>query len=263
PTGANHQGMKLTLSLLFATATLFAGTPPESTGDQILLYPAIARITADGCEVRWHGLVFEPEGRALFRVLMRRALGIDDEKLTPAEKATFKVRAGYFLVDDERDKKLLLTVRGESIPLGSSAANGHFQASSTTKSNIWIDSGFAGGDTNLVLLGQAAIRGGVTRSVAVHLTFLGDTGVSVVSDIDDTIKVSEVRDRHALVMNTFCRPFRAVGGMSELYERWSRCGAQFHYVTASPWQLYPPLWEFIRSNGFPSGTFHMKSFRFK
>jgi phosphatidate phosphatase APP1 len=38
-------------------------------------------------------------------------------------------------------------------------------------------------------------------------------------------------------------------------------GAQFHYVSASPWQLYQPLSEFVRRNGFPAGTFHLKYFR--
>ena len=51
--------------------------------------------------------------------------------------------------------------------------------------------------------------------------------------------------------------------MAAVYQRWATEGAQFHYVTASPWQLYLPLAEFIRSNGFPAGTFHMKSFRAK
>jgi phosphatidate phosphatase APP1 len=96
----------------------------------------------------------------------------------------------------------------------------------------------------------------------VHL--LDPRGVSVISDIDDTIKISQVRNRSELARNTFCRPFKAVPGMSGLYQSWrTNAGAQFHYVSASPWQLYEPLSEFIRSNAFPAGTFHMKHFRVK
>jgi len=40
-------------------------------------------------------------------------------------------------------------------------------------------------------------------------------------------------------------------------------GAAFHYVSGSPWQLYEPLAEFIRTNGYPAGTFHLKEFRWK
>jgi len=87
--------------------------------------------------------------------------------------------------------------------------------------------------------------------------------MSVISDIDDTIKVTEVRNRDALLLNTFCRPFKAVDGMAGLYRTWHTNGAQFHYLSASPWQLYLPLAEFIGKAGFPPGTFHMKDFRVK
>lgn len=44
----------------------------------------------------------------------------------------------------------------------------------------------------------------------VHL--LERNGLSVISDIDDTIKVSEVLDKMKLVANTFIHPFRVVEG---------------------------------------------------
>jgi hypothetical protein len=34
-------------------------------------------------------------------------------------------------------------------------------------------------------------------------------------------------------------------------------------VSASPWQLYAPLADFVLGNGFPPGTFHLKDFRWK
>jgi phosphatidate phosphatase APP1 len=50
--------------------------------------------------------------------------------------------------------------------------------------------------------------------------------------------------------------------MAALYQGWAtNTGAQFHYVSASPWQLYVPLAAFMHSNGFPAGSFHLKSFR--
>jgi phosphatidate phosphatase APP1 len=88
--------------------------------------------------------------------------------------------------------------------------------------------------------------------------------VSVISDIDDTIKISEVRNREALLRNTFLGPFRPVPGMAEIYAAWAtNHGASFHYVTACPWQLQPELATFLRTNGFPEGTFQMKQFRWK
>jgi phosphatidate phosphatase APP1 len=102
-----------------------------------------------------------------------------------------------------------------------------------------------------------------SRAFIGTIHILSNSGVSVISDIDDTIKVTEVRDREALLLNTFCRPFQSVDGMAELYRAWQTNGAQFHYLSASPWQLYIPLAEFIGKAGFPAGTFHMKDFRVK
>jgi phosphatidate phosphatase APP1 len=100
--------------------------------------------------------------------------------------------------------------------------------------------------------------------VPLEIHSLGEQGTSVISDIDDTIKVSEVLDRSALLKNTFCRPFKPVDGMAGVYRNWEQLhGARFHYVTASPWQLYLPLSDFTRSNAFPAGTWHMKDFRVK
>jgi phosphatidate phosphatase APP1 len=51
--------------------------------------------------------------------------------------------------------------------------------------------------------------------------------------------------------------------MPELYREWARAGVVFHYLSASPWQLYGPLAEFRRAEGFPAGLFHLKLFRLK
>jgi phosphatidate phosphatase APP1 len=86
----------------------------------------------------------------------------------------------------------------------------------------------------------------------------------VISDIDDTIKITEVRNRHALLRNTFLREFTSVPRMAEFYQLIARSNdAQFHYVSASPWQLHVAIVEFLEIHNFPRGTFVMKEFRWK
>ena len=54
----------------------------------------------------------------------------------------------------------------------------------------------------------------------------------------DTVKVSNVNKRE-LLANTFLREFTPIEGMAALFRRWGRAhGAVFHYVSASPWQLW-------------------------
>src|SRR5215472_797392 len=87
---------------------------------------------------------------------------------------------------------------------------------------------------------------------------LEPTGDSVISDIDDTIKITEIPAGAEIVArNTFFRNFAAVAGMAERYRT---LGAQsFHYVSGGPWQLYRPEEAFlIEDAGFPLGRFHLK-----
>jgi phosphatidate phosphatase APP1 len=111
---------------------------------------------------------------------------------------------------------------------------------------------------------QAVLPAKDKRVFKGDLSFFDDPGVIVISDIDDTIKITQVLDRKATLRNTFLEPFRPVPGMADVYRAWAEeAGAQFCYVSASPWQLYSPLADFIRSNGFPTGVFYLKSFRWK
>jgi phosphatidate phosphatase APP1 len=87
-------------------------------------------------------------------------------------------------------------------------------------------------------------------------------GVSIISDIDDTIKITEVyKDRKTMLINTFNRPMKAAPGMSAFYRKLNIFDTRFHYLSGSPWQLFPVLNEFIGVNSFPAGSFNMKEFR--
>jgi phosphatidate phosphatase APP1 len=77
-------------------------------------------------------------------------------------------------------------------------------------------------------------------------------GVSVISDIDDTIKRTQVRERREMLLNTFSRRFEPAPRMAAWYRELAKApDTRFHYLSASPIQLYPPLADFIRTPTFP------------
>jgi len=95
-----------------------------------------------------------------------------------------------------------------------------------------------------------------------RVRLIAPEGISVISDIDDTIKVTEIPAGPQVVMrNTFLRDYKAAPEMLARYHDWS--DASFHYVSGGPWQMYGPLSEFLidSKDGFPEGSFHMKSVR--
>jgi phosphatidate phosphatase APP1 len=92
--------------------------------------------------------------------------------------------------------------------------------------------------------------------------------LSIVSDIDDTIKVTHVpAGKKTVLRNTFLKRFEAAPGMVERYQAMAaEAGPEadvcFHYVSGSPWQMHTALSEFLHGDaGFPLGTFHMKNLR--
>ena len=92
-----------------------------------------------------------------------------------------------------------------------------------------------------------------------NVNLIPPQGVSLVSDIDDTIKITEVPgDKDVMLKNTFCRDFVFIGEMVEKYRALKK--VSFHYVSGGPWQLYQPLAESLAAAGFPQGTFHLNYF---
>ena len=92
---------------------------------------------------------------------------------------------------------------------------------------------------------------------------LPDTGLSVISDIDDTIKFTDIpAGEKAVLNNTFFRQFVAVPCMAAMYQQFPADTA-FHYVSGGPWQLYSPIARFLfdQETVFPVGSVHMKNVR--
>ena len=234
--------------------------------EEVVFFPTYAYLDTDGENwvIPTHGWIYEPEkdsvSRRALMALLGGKLGLDAKD---AELEIFKERARLFLVDNERGKQITIHFGTRAYPLNASLSNGHFRTS------VYVPVG----ELKALAARQkvredwlqfrAVTRPGDKRVFVGAVQFLAPTGVSVISDIDDTIKVSNVSDREALVRNTFLKEFEAVPGMAELYQQWAKKGVRFHYVSSSPWQLYEPLRTFMVRSGFPLGSFRLKTFRWK
>jgi hypothetical protein len=232
--------------------------------ERVILFPTLAQQVKDRWNLEIHGWIYEPGEHRISTRLLRSALGIDEPPLSALEAQIFAERARFFLVDNERRKAISIRIGDKIEKLSPSIANGHFKGRIDLNEAEFQTLCRSPVVTNGLLCFHTVSDEGQVRPAAGTIHCLEETGLSVVSDIDDTIKVSQVRDRDALLRNTFCKPFQVVTGMAGLYQSWSQTpNTSFHYVSASPWQLYPSLSEFVRSNGFPAGTFHLKDFRVK
>jgi phosphatidate phosphatase APP1 len=267
----NHAFRLLTI-FLFTSAALALGCidqvsaqPPPSnikTDEDVLFFPTYGRFDQGARLWRFdvHGKVFEPENSSTKRAALIAALrAATNVSLDVEDTGVLDDRIRPFLVDNERGKSVTIRVAGEKFAAGTSAANGHF--SKSLRLGVDLSGGEeAKGRTFKV---EAVLRDRDGRAFKGRVHLIARQGVSVISDIDDTIKHSQVTDKAELLRNTFLREFRAVEGMPELYTSLEMSGVAFHYVSGSPWQLYQPLDAFRSGAGFPEGSFHLKHFRLK
>jgi membrane protease YdiL (CAAX protease family) len=247
----------------------FGGDVPAAVSEiksdeTVVLYPRYARLDADGKTWAFfvHGLVFEPEADSSARTAaiaaLRNRLRVE---AGTRQSAILERRLRCFLVDHERGKAISIRIGSRVYRTGESGANGHLWAE--LRLPVAEARRLAGNrqGPNPWIPVQAVMPGDDKRRFAGRVQLIGRSGLSVISDVDDTIKDSRVTDRTALLANTFLREFRPVPGMADLYRQAAEAGAAFHYVSGSPWQLYRPLAEFCRAEGFPAGSLHLKHFR--
>ncbi|MCE9527744.1 MAG: hypothetical protein K8R36_17010, partial [Planctomycetales bacterium] len=182
--------------------------PTNLTSDEtIALFPSLGHLEEDGrtWRIQVHGEVFTHAerislGKRILLQLLQRAM-----KATPAELQSdiFRQRIERFLAVDKAGKKIALRIgHDEHILPKKSRGNGHFQATLRISASELSELARAGAyDEGKLTLGACVPEGGTCLPAAVHL--LPREGVSVISDIDDTLKHTHVLSRQALLANTF------------------------------------------------------------
>ncbi|KAL8809146.1 MAG: hypothetical protein Q9200_003670, partial [Gallowayella weberi] len=88
-------------------------------------------------------------------------------------------------------------------------------------------------------------------------------GVSLISDVDDTIKHSAIgAGAREVFRNVFIRDLGDlhIDGVKEWYTKMASMGVKLHYVSNMPWQLFPVLMSFLSGADLPKGSFHLKHY---
>lgn len=100
-------------------------------------------------------------------------------------------------------------------------------------------------------------------SATEKVTVTASEGVSLISDIDDTIKHSAISaGAREIFRNAFIRELGdlTIDGVREWYTTLHEMGVPLHYVSNSPWQMYPILTTYFRLAHLPRGSFHLKQY---
>ncbi|QNK65915.1 phosphatidate phosphatase App1 family protein [Variovorax sp. PAMC26660] len=229
---------------------------PLEPDEEALFMTGTARPTADGrLEVDVHAWIFEREHRWGLNAAFARYLGLSLKKLSPAARLRFNQRTALFHAESEEGK--LIDIAFDGVPTRIAMPPSGKDGRSNLR--VVIDA------PRTSALQEWQQFHGVTGPGELLHRFKGQSlivpaqGVSIISDIDDTIKHTQVRDRREMLLNTFARRFEATPGMAAYYRALAKTpDTRFHYLSASPIQLYPALSDFIRGADFPEGSMHLR-----
>ena len=240
------------MMVMVCSSAIFAAGLPEKD-EAVEFYPSAGILLPDGSvQTRINGRVYETENTA--DTLKLRAAIASEDQLSAKESGSslFRTRLGCFFADNRRGRVVRIRIDDSVYELSTTGMTGYFSGELTFRP------GKAGGEKNTLISYYAVLSEGDRRVFSGKIMPVASQGVSVISDIDDTIKISDVANKRELFKNTFIREYRAVAGMPDIYRRWAGKGAVFHYVSGSPWQMYSLLAGFCADAGYPAGEFSLK-----
>ena len=89
------------------------------------------------------------------------------------------------------------------------------------------------------------------------------SGLTIISDIDDILRVTKIYQPKEGLLNSFARPFTPWMNMPEIYANWSKSlpNLHFHYLTTTPEQVTRNYMDFIFKT-YPGGSFDTRPLNF-
>ncbi|KAL8736897.1 MAG: hypothetical protein Q9181_002215 [Wetmoreana brouardii] len=89
------------------------------------------------------------------------------------------------------------------------------------------------------------------------------TGLTIISDIDDILRITKIYQPKEGLLNSFARPFVQWKNMPDIYANWSRSvpDFHFHYLTTTPEQVTRNYMDFIYKT-YPGGSFDTRPLNF-
>ena len=246
----------LPLAALLPGRDAHAKAEPLDPDEDVLFLPSTARELGGGqIEVDLQAWIHEKDRHRILDAGLARDLGLNLSQMSPAARLRFAQRTSLFHAEPEEGTVLDIDFGAGAPPVAmpSSDAGGRTQLRATLalKPAAWQAPW---------LRFHAVVAGPPPRRIEGRALLVPAEGLSVISDIDDTVKITQVRDQQQMLLNTFARRFAAVPGMAEHYRRLAARDPQtrFHYLSSSPIQLAPALGAFLRDEGFPPGSIHLR-----
>jgi hypothetical protein len=265
------------LTLVFGSGTTSTDKSPDTADkaeERVTFYPTYGYQQADDWVIPMRIWVHENPDllerklASAARTYLAKKAGITEP--SEAQKELFADRSAGFIADSESREQVVFKFDNDSEQQQFRLSNGNGEKKTDRNGHLEGDIRISKTAAARLLNAQQSDDGWLRfRAISDnhygvgYIRLIAPTGLSVISDIDDTVKITGIPEGEPVVLrNTFFREFTAAPCMAQMYTSFGESTA-FHYVSGGPWQMYQPLADFLFSEqaGFPRGSVHMKNVR--
>lgn len=247
-------GLYSIMALLYAMPVLSSDGDQIDTNETVIFFPTAGYLDASQYWVLpIEALIHEPNtSPGLQKILMA---SIELATRTPVtDPADFWQRVAPIAADNERREKITIQLGTQTYTLPRSNAAGRISTllriapdQLTPDAQGWV-SYTAQSEDKRIFTGRVQL--------------LPPEGHSIISDIDDTIKITNIpAGTRAMLISTFLKTPQPTPGFPEWYQQLAQQGARFHYLSGGPNQLYEGLLQKFLQDYYPSGAVSLKEFR--
>lgn len=237
---------------------------------QALNIPPYANFTDQGWNVRFHGNIYklpdinESKLNDLANVFLIDT-SVEQLNQTEADEAR-NVTASIFVV--QQGDVNVSTIRVE--PFGGGAGQGQnvtlpYETTPEGDFDVFMpinsDGLMNGNETQEIQKMATRVTNTTEGNATAYL--VPNEGLTVVSDIDDILRITKIYDPKEGLLNSFARPYVQWENMPQIYANWSQSlpNTHFHYLTTLPEQVTRNYEEFIYDT-YPAGSFDTRPLNF-
>lgn len=243
-----------------------------------------ANWTSSGWNVRFHGNVYKQPNTSvedLNKFANVFLIGTSISNLTDSEQDMARNLTAEIMVvqqDNVEVNTIHLEPATSNGASGQQAGGGGITATGGTQDvtlpyNTTVEGDF---DVFVPILSNGLTAGNSTQQIQKLNTYVDGatignstaylvppTGMTIVSDIDDILRVTKIYEPAQGLLNSFARPFTSWENMPEIYANWSSSlpNMHFHYLTTTPEQITRNYMQYIYAN-YPGGSFDTRPLNF-
>ncbi|KAI9683645.1 MAG: hypothetical protein M1829_004950 [Trizodia sp. TS-e1964] len=234
--------------------------------------PPYGNWTDKGWNVRFHGNIYKqpniPQSK-LDDLANGFLIGTSVDKLSPDEaKQARNLTAEIYVIQQGKQNVTLNLVPTNGSMAQSQAINFPYLTTPEGDFDEFVPLANSGGSglmpgntTSKVQTLNSYVQGSDTGNATAYL--VPTTGLTIISDIDDILRITKIYKPSEGLLNSFARAFTPWMNMPSIYSNWSQAlpDAHFHYLTTTPEQITPNYMSFI-FNTYPLGSFDTRPLNF-